>query len=98
MAVLLPFYLVLLAVGLSLFHSYRIIQRGYMVNATVNAVQLGRREKKLLLWALGSSVVYAVGVLLMTFLREDTSVYIVLTPIWYLLVWSVPRLFLERLD
>ena len=91
-------YLTLLALGLSLYHSYRAIQRGAAAAATVNAIQAGLREKRLLLWALASALVYGGILLVVASVREGLAVYVVLTPFVYLLAWAVPRLFLKTLE
>jgi predicted membrane protein len=98
MAFLLIAYLTLLAIGLSLYHSYRVITKAAAGAATVNAIQAGVREKRLLLWALAAAACYGVGLYVITFFREGLSVYVVLTPLVYLVVWALPRLFLQRLE
>lgn len=98
MGALIIVYLSIAALALSVYHSYRVLQRGQEPSAMVNAIQAGRREKRLLLAALLSALVYGSGVLLASLVREGVSFYIVLTPLVYLVVWAMPRLFLERLD
>lgn len=98
MGALLIVYMSVAALALSFYHSYRVIQRGQEPAATVNAIQAGRREKRLLLMALLLALVYGAGVLLATLVMDGMSFYIVLTPLVYLVVWALPRLFLERLD
>lgn len=91
-------YLTLIAIGLSLFHSYRVIQRGAEAAATVNAIQAGLREKRLLLWALVAALSYGGILLVVAGWREGFAVYVVLTPFVYLLAWALPRLFLRGLE
>lgn len=98
MGALLIVYMSVAALALSLYHSYRVIQRGQEPSATVNAIQAGRREKRLLLAALLLAFIYGAGVLLATLARDGMSFFIVLTPLVYLVVWALPRLFLQRLD
>lgn len=91
-------YLTVLAIGLSVYHSYRVIQRGAEGAATVNAIQAARREKRLVLWAFAAALVYGIVLLFVAPFREGVAVYVVLTPFVYLLVWSFPRLVLRNLD
>lgn len=88
-------YLLLAGIGLSFWHSYRLIQLGKQPGATVNAMIDGRREKGLLIFGIALAAAYALTVLFLSIFWHELSVWIVLTPFIYLVAWSVPRLFIS---
>lgn len=88
-------YLLLGGIGLSFWHSYRVIRNGGKPGAAVNEILAGRREKRLLACGLGLSGAFALAVFLLSLTRSEVAPLIVLTPFLYLTCWSVPRLFLR---
>jgi len=88
-------YLLLGGIGLSFWHSYRVIRSGGKPGAPVNEILAGRREKRLLMSGLILSGCYAVAVFALSLFQPELAPLIVLTPFIYLIIWSVPRLFLR---
>ena len=86
------FYLLLGAIGLSFFHSYRILRRGGEPGALVDTILEARREKKILMASGGIALGYAVIILLLTSVSLVAPAWVVLTPFLYLVVWTIPRL------
>ncbi|MGC9452325.1 MAG: hypothetical protein ACP5I4_12860 [Oceanipulchritudo sp.] len=86
------FYLMLAAIGLSLYHSYRIIRRGAHSGALVDHMLEARREKRVLLLSAGIAAVYLVLILTFSLLQMVAPAWVVLTPFVYLVAWSLPRL------
>jgi hypothetical protein len=87
-------YLLLAGIGLSFWHSYRLIRLSRQPGATVNAMLDGRREKGLLIFGIAFSAAYALTVLFLSIFWNGLSFWIVLTPFIYLVAWSLPRLFI----
>lgn len=92
---MLVFYLMLGAIGLSIFHSYRVIRRGCQAGALVDHMLEAKREKGILAAAGGLAGLYAVAILLLTLFTALAPAWIVLTPFLYLLGWSLPRLWMR---
>jgi len=93
---LLVTYLLLGGIGLSFWHTYRVLQNGRKAGAAVNEIMAARNEKRLFICGLACAGGYALTILLLSLLRPDTAPWIVLTPFLYLIIWSVPRLFLRQ--
>lgn len=92
---MLVFYLMLGAIGLSLYHSYKVIRRGGRTGALVDHMLEARREKLILATSGGVAAIYALAVLALTLLTTFGPVWIVLTPFLYLVGWSLPRLWMR---
>jgi hypothetical protein len=88
-------YLILAGIGLSFWHSYRLIRTGKQPGATVNAIMDGRREKGLLIFGIAFAAAFALTVLFLSIFWNNLSFWIVLTPFIYLVAWSLPRLFIS---
>ena len=88
---MLVFYLLLACIGLSFFHSYRILRRGGEPGALVDTILEGRREKKILFVSGGFALGYAVIILLLTSFSVVAPAWVVLRPFLYLVVWTIPR-------
>lgn len=95
---MLVIFLLLGGIGLSVGHSIRSMRRGRQPGATVNAILEGRREKGLLILAIAVAAAYALTILFLSIFWTTFSAWIVLTPLLYLLSWSLPRLFLKGVD
>lgn len=91
-------YLLLGGIVLSFWHSYRLIRQGQQPGATVNVILHAKREKGLLL--LGGSVAFAyvLTILFLSIFWGMLKPWVVLTPFLYLVAWSLPRVFLRRID
>ena len=89
---MLLFYLMLGAIGLSLYHSYRVIRRGGEPGAIVDHMLEARREKRILLISGALTVSYALVILVMTVSDRISPAWIVPTPFIYLAAWSLARL------
>jgi hypothetical protein len=87
-------YLVLGGMVFSFWHSYRLIRLARRPGATVNVILQAKREKGLLL--VGGSLAFAYGltVLFLSIFWGSLTAYIVFTPFFYLVGWSLPRAFL----
>jgi hypothetical protein len=85
---------VLLAlICLSIWHSYRLMRLGRQPGATVNAMLDARREKGLLIFGIAFSVAFALTVLFLSIFWSSLTAWIFLTPLVYLVAWSLPRIF-----
>lgn len=95
---MLVIYLLFAGIGLSIWHSYRSMRRARRPGATVNEILEGRREKGLLLLGLSVAAAYALCILFISIFWPGLAFWIVLTPLIYLVAWSIPRLFLNDSD
>jgi hypothetical protein len=92
---MLVFYLMLGAIGLSIYHSYRVIRRGGQAGALVDHMLEARREKSILAASGALAAVYAAVILVLSLPGVLAPAWIVLTPFLYLLGWSLPRLWMR---
>ncbi|NDV62029.1 hypothetical protein G0Q06_06185 [Puniceicoccales bacterium CK1056] len=92
---MLVIYMLLGGIGLSLWHSYRLIRISKQPGATVNAILDGRREKGLLIFGGAVAGFYVLTILFLMIFWKDLATWIVLTPFLYLVAWSLPRPFLK---
>ena len=89
---MLLFYLMLGAIGLSLYHSYRVIRRGAEPGAIVDHMLEAGREKRILIVSALLALAYALAILVLTLTDVLAPAWVVLTPFLYLSAWTLPRL------
>ncbi|MFO7724986.1 MAG: hypothetical protein R6V45_05495 [Oceanipulchritudo sp.] len=94
---LLVIYLLLAAIGLSFWHSYRVIRISKEPGASVNAILQARREKGLLLVGGSVAFAYSLTILFFSIFWGMLTPLVILTPFLYLAGWSLPRLFLHSI-
>lgn len=88
---LLAIYLLVGALLLSGLHSLRVIRRGSRPGVEVNAVLEARREKRILVVAVGAGLVHVLSVWLGQALTGEGGFWVVLAPFTYLVIYLLAR-------